>query len=55
MKEYEAHVIHISNFKHKEAVFQSCYYKKMFWSMQQIYRRTPMSNCDFYVDAKCYI
>ena len=43
-----------SKFKHTEAVLQRCSYKKMFWNMQQIDRRTPMLQCDFHVDAKGY-
>ena len=43
-----------SKFKHTEAVPQRCSYKKMFWNMHQIYRRTSMPKCDFHVDAKGY-
>ena len=35
-----------------EAVLQRCSYKKMFWKMQQIYLRTPISKCDFHAHTK---
>ena len=30
-----------------EPALKGCNYKKVFWKMQQIYKRAPMPNCDF--------
>ena len=42
------------SFNVQKGVPGRCSFKKMFWNMQQIYRRTPMSKCDFHVDGKGY-